>query len=1123
MRIKPVLRCCVLAGLLASPFPSYAVGLGRLTLQSGLGQALQAEIELTSVQPGELDTLSARLADQATYARNRIDYAGTLTRVRIALDPQGGRPILRLSSTQPVNDPFLDLLIEINWASGRIVREYTFLLDPPGYAATAPVDPAPAIPSESLAPPVTAAPAPARAPASAAGTPAGVAAPRSAAGVAAAASAAGVAAAASAASAPKAAAPPGPQAKTGQYGPIRRGETLAAIAAKVKPQGVTLEQMLSALYRSNAQAFEGKNMNRLRTGPMLIVPNPDDVSVSQDEARKEIRVQAADWRSYRERLAASIGSSETPTASARAPSGGRITTAIDEKSAPAAGSDRLKLSKGEPVTGTISGRGGAAARAENAVAGARAVDEANARVVELERQLKNMQRLLELKQPAMAGQQLAANDARGVPKAPAAPAPAATATPAPAATPSTAAQTVPPMAATPSTPLAPVKADAAKAAAPKTDAVKADASSDAAKSNAAQTDAAKSDAAKADVAKTDTAKTDAKSDTKVDSTKTDSAKADASKSPTLAAVDSQKSTPSSSGATTPAKTDAGGAGSAQNTGSPDASKARPSLQAPAAQPETSMLDELLGNSVVLIGLGSALLLGLVWALLARRRRNSTTKFEDSIGASTDLRTSTVFGNTGGGVVNTGDNSLVSDFSREGMGNIDTGEVDPIAEAEVYLAYGRDNQAEEILRDALTKTPDRQEIRLKLLEIYAQQNKAAAFEGMASELFNATDGKGEMWNKAAQIGRTIDADNPLYAAKDSGPAAAGAASMMDALSRSPSRLDRMSDSNLRVAEAVEKSAAETGFGFTDQAKREVFVMPPALTPAEAARSAAGSGLSTSFNTPASYTASTHQPAPSRDSLSPGAATLAAPIGAAAAASVAAASASRGSAVRDRAPLDFKLDSGPEESADAPPATMDFVTLDGPITLTGSSTLTGPSTLSGVTLASPASDMWGEKPQSTLTEQVDSGAAGDERPVDLPERDFAHEFTKASVPDTLAPMTRSGTANAARVPATPSTTSTPAATSTPATTATTAAPSATAGLLDLDKLDLEFEPDLKAADDGSASALDGQWHDAATKLDLAKAYHEMGDVDGAREILQEVTQEGDDEQKKEAQAFLSKLRP
>ena len=331
---------------------------------------------------------------------------------------------------------------------------------------------------------------------------------------------------------------------------------------------------------------------------------------------------------------------------------------------------------------------------------------------------------------------------------------------------------------------------------------------------------------------------------------------------------------------------------------------------------------------------------------------------------------------------------------------------------------------------------------------------------------------------------------------------------------------MSDSNMRVAEAVEKSAAETGFGFTDHARKEVFVMPPALTPAEAARAAAGSASNHSLDMPGSHAASP------RDSFALGAATLAAPIGAAAAASVAAASAARGSAVRDRAPLDFKLDSGPEESADAPPATMDFVTLDGPITLTGSSTLTGPSSLSGVTLASPASDMWGEKPQSTLSERVDSGAARAERSFDLPERDFAHEFTSASAPDTLSPMTRSGVTTGAITSSTTGATahsdfSLPANS---AASASTTAPSSAASYLDLDKLDLEFEPDMKAAaDDGSSSALDGQWHDAATKLDLAKAYHEMGDVDGAREILQEVTQEGDDEQKKEAQAFLSKLRP
>jgi pilus assembly protein FimV len=77
------------------------------------------------------------------------------------------------------------------------------------------------------------------------------------------------------------------------------------------------------------------------------------------------------------------------------------------------------------------------------------------------------------------------------------------------------------------------------------------------------------------------------------------------------------------------------------------------------------------------------------------------------------------------------------------------------------------------------------------------------------------------------------------------------------------------------------------------------------------------------------------------------------------------------------------------------------------------------------------------------------------------------------------------------------------------------------IELDKLDLGFDPDRATFEDPTPSVLDGQWHDAATKLDLAKAYQEMGDVEGAREILQEVLHEGDDQQKSEAQALLSKL--
>ncbi|NDP42046.1 MAG: tetratricopeptide repeat protein, partial [Aromatoleum sp.] len=77
------------------------------------------------------------------------------------------------------------------------------------------------------------------------------------------------------------------------------------------------------------------------------------------------------------------------------------------------------------------------------------------------------------------------------------------------------------------------------------------------------------------------------------------------------------------------------------------------------------------------------------------------------------------------------------------------------------------------------------------------------------------------------------------------------------------------------------------------------------------------------------------------------------------------------------------------------------------------------------------------------------------------------------------------------------------------------------IDLDKLDLSFGPGHTTFEDPTPSVLDGQWHDAATKLDLAKAYQEMGDVEGAREILQEVLHEGDDQQKTEAQALMAKL--
>jgi len=128
----------------------------------------------------------------------------------------------------------------------------------------------------------------------------------------------------------------------------------------------------------------------------------------------------------------------------------------------------------------------------------------------------------------------------------------------------------------------------------------------------------------------------------------------------------------------------------------------------------------------------------------------------------DVRPNTVAGAASGGSVNTGDTSFLTDFSQAGLGTIDTHDVDPIAEAEVYMAYGRDAQAEEILKEALNKNPDRHEIRVKLLEIYAARRNPAAFESTAGELYAALGNKSSpLWNKACEMGRSIDPTNPLY--------------------------------------------------------------------------------------------------------------------------------------------------------------------------------------------------------------------------------------------------------------------------------------------------------------------------------------------------------------------------
>jgi pilus assembly protein FimV len=157
---------------------------------------------------------------------------------------------------------------------------------------------------------------------------------------------------------------------------------------------------------------------------------------------------------------------------------------------------------------------------------------------------------------------------------------------------------------------------------------------------------------------------------------------------------------------------------------------------------------------------------------SRRRKAGGTAQEDSILSGGDVSPNTVIGAASGGSINTGDTSFLTDFSQAGLGTIDTHDVDPIAEAEVYMAYGRDAQAEEILKEAISSNPDRHEIRVKLLEIYAARRNTATFEAVAGELYAVLGSKSSpLWDKACEMGRSIDPTNPLYGGVQSSAAPA----------------------------------------------------------------------------------------------------------------------------------------------------------------------------------------------------------------------------------------------------------------------------------------------------------------------------------------------------------------
>jgi pilus assembly protein FimV len=149
--------CLTAVASLILPSLAWAAGLGKLSVLSQLGQPLRAEIEIVSLQRGEGDTLGARLAPGELFRQANIDLNPALLSMKFVVQRRpGGQYVMTLTSGQPINEPFLDMLVELNWANGRLVREYTFLLDPPEYAGPRKLEPLRATQPPALQPEVIA-------------------------------------------------------------------------------------------------------------------------------------------------------------------------------------------------------------------------------------------------------------------------------------------------------------------------------------------------------------------------------------------------------------------------------------------------------------------------------------------------------------------------------------------------------------------------------------------------------------------------------------------------------------------------------------------------------------------------------------------------------------------------------------------------------------------------------------------------------------------------------------------------------------------------------------------------------------------------------------------------------
>ncbi|BCX81579.1 hypothetical protein MIT9_P1157 [Methylomarinovum caldicuralii] len=611
-----------------------ALGVGEIKLHSALNQKLLAEIPILAAPGEDPDQIQVHLASPQAFARAGLSRPYDLTRLRFSkpLRKPDGSLVVQVTSTDAIREPFLDFLVQVEWPQGQMLREFTVLLDPPlTYDDVVKVAQTP--------PGIT--PGPVQRSRSSATVNAGLS-----------------------------------QGQAMAYGPVRRNESLWKIAEKLKPDAaITTEQMIMALYRKNPRAFEHDNVNELKAGVTLKVPEREEIlSLSPREARQAFHRHYQNWLAQRapepEPQKEAAEDVKQPQLKLEAPK--------ETELAKAETVDIPVVEGPEPAANPATAEELAALRSEN--------EALKARLDALETRLDA---LLEMKNAALAGV-AAAGRTQPAPSQPAPSQPAEAVTPEPAAS------------------------EAKKPAAPKPS----------------------------------------------------------------AAV--EKAAANSEPATQPPKP------KPQTKPRPEI-KPRPVSTAQAGESGW-------GNPLYLsLGGGSLLLLGVAGWLIWRRRALADAQADSLLvdmdtapapavihaeekpaevsAADTAPEAAAVTPVSG---VEVAESSFLSEFTPSDFDILeaDNEAVDPIAEADVYLAYGRYQQAEELIKQALAEEPANRALQLKLLEIYYANEDADAFEKYVRELQQAGAPQDpEFWSKVEEMARELEIGSDLFSGGDAAPAAA----------------------------------------------------------------------------------------------------------------------------------------------------------------------------------------------------------------------------------------------------------------------------------------------------------------------------------------------------------------